>query len=96
MLRFQTGFFQVANSQQGREQEGEEFPETPSALVREAINYWLDQFRAPEERSRSEREWKQRIAHLRATLERFGGTAALAAEPAHAKGSGNKRTRSAG
>jgi len=67
-LRKQTGLFQVANAE-AREPDVE-LPETPSALVREAIEYWLDQFRESTERIRSEKNWEDRLKALQAALKR--------------------------
>lgn len=66
-LRRQTGYFQVANASDESDAPTE-LPATPSALVREAIDFWLDQFRDPSEQIRSKAEWEARLNRLRKAL----------------------------
>ena len=70
VLRLHTGYFQVHNAQTGESDDS--LPETPSALVREAIDMWIDQFRTPGDRRRSEAEWEARLAQLRKVLKQLG------------------------
>lgn len=58
-IRLHAGYFQVANAEAG--QEVDRLPESPSAVVREAIEFWLDQFAPSSERHRSDREWEARL-----------------------------------
>ncbi len=67
-LRLQTGYFQVNNAE--GEDTDDPLPETPSALVREAIDLWLDQFRATRDRLRSEDGWADRLTALRAAIKK--------------------------
>ena len=67
-LRLQTGYFQVQNAELG---DGDDpLPETPSALVREAIDFWLDQFRPARERLRNDDDWDKRLDALRQAIKR--------------------------
>lgn len=68
-LRLHTGFFQVANVEgAGHPIEDEPLPETPSALTRVAIDFWLDQFRPARLRTRTQEEWDALIDDCRAAL----------------------------
>lgn len=69
-LRLQTGYFQVNNAE-GAESD-DPLPETPSALVREAIDFWLDQFRTSRDRLRSDDEWSKRLDALRLAIKKRG------------------------
>ncbi len=67
-LRLQTGYFQVSNLVS--ENTADPGPESPSALVREAVDFWLDHFRNDADRTRSMKEWDQRIAMLRTAVKK--------------------------
>ena len=66
-LRLQAGYSQVLNAQTDTD---DRLPESPSALVREAIEYWLDHFAPAAGRHRSEREWDERLDTMRAATKR--------------------------
>lgn len=65
-LRLQSGRCQVANASGSSETSAGELPETPSALTRMAIDYWLDHFRPARERTRTDEEWEAVIQDVRA------------------------------
>lgn len=67
-LRLQTGYFQVSNLV--NENTTDPAPESPSALVREAVDFWLDQFRGEDERSRGPKQWEARMALLRQAVKK--------------------------
>ncbi|MGE3852760.1 MAG: hypothetical protein AB7K09_13540 [Planctomycetota bacterium] len=69
-LRLQAGYFQVRNAE--GEETDDPLPESPSGLVREAIEFWLDQFlpAGAAERSRTDGEWSARLDLLRAALKK--------------------------
>ncbi|MGE0434057.1 MAG: hypothetical protein AB7K09_06525 [Planctomycetota bacterium] len=70
ILRLHTGYFQVNNAR--NDESDDPLPETPSALVREAIDMWIDQFRTPKDRSRTDAEWEARMESLRKALKQLG------------------------
>lgn len=65
-LRLHSGLCQVINAQE--DSDAEPLPETPSALCRIAIDYWLDQFRPARERTRSEAEWQETLKRMRVAI----------------------------
>ncbi len=65
-LRLHAGYFQVANIEAN--EVDDPAPESPSALVREAVDYWLDQFRNASDRARTPEAWTKRFAALRKAL----------------------------
>jgi len=72
-LKLQTGYFQIANNLADvGSTDPDQFPETPSALVREAVDYWLDHFRPKKEQLRSDKEWEARMQALRDAVRRRG------------------------
>ena len=69
-IRLQSGQFQVANVIAG-DDSADALPETPSAVVRDAIEYWLDQFLPAKERAKTDAEWKERIKRFFRELHRW-------------------------
>ena len=65
-LRMHAGFFQVQNATGDAD-----LPESPSALVREAVEYWLDMFREKDTRLRPSAEWTERVKMMREAISRF-------------------------
>ena len=46
---------------------------TPSAMAREAMEFWLDQLRPPDRQLRTHEQWEQHFRELRDALEGNGG-----------------------
>lgn len=67
-LRRQAGMVAAANA--SAEATAEIDAETPSAIVRMACMYWLDQFRAAADRTATEKEWQEKISAVRAATKR--------------------------
>lgn len=66
-LRLHSGLCQINNAQDA-DAFFESLPETPSALCRIAVDYWLDQFRPARERTRTDAEWEEMLRRMRAAL----------------------------
>lgn len=64
-LSAQVGYFRAWNSSRD---EVDPLPGLPAALLREAISFWLDQFRSPHEQERSDAEWTARRKVMRSAI----------------------------
>lgn len=64
-MRVQAGFLRVANATADAD---DPLPESPSAVAREAVAYWLDQFAAFEDRTRTPAEWEAFIARAKKAM----------------------------
>lgn len=68
-LRLYAGLFQAANADIN--DDDDRLPESPSALLRDAVHFYLDQMRNAKERTRSEAEWQARFEYLRSAAKKF-------------------------